>query len=413
MWEIYAYQNAQSLFGIFNAAAAIHASGDYAAALAAVAFCGFVAALIAYAIAPEKLHGWHWLATVALVYSVIILPKVTVGIVDKTGGSAVQVVEGVPFGIAALGSLTSTVGSTLTGLFETAFQVIPGSGALPGELTYQKNGLLFGNRLIRETAGSVFTNPIYRTDLVNFIHNCSMYDLIDGTIDPSQFATSSDVWAMLGSPNPARFTTLTGEGGSVTIDTCPNAYAELNSRLPGHIEGMERRLALLLNPTLDAPTAAGLIAGQVQQAYLKNSIANAAATSADIIRQNAVINAINDSGRMVAQKTNDPAAMVLALGRTQATAQQNAAWINAGKMAAQALPVFPNVVEAITYALFPLLVLLLLLTSGRETMVALKGYASVLIWIQLWPPLYAVLNYMASTYAAYDLAAALAMLFFT
>jgi hypothetical protein len=34
------------------------------------------------------------------------------------------------------------------------------------------------------------------------------------------------------------------------------------------------------------------------------------------------------------------------------------------------------------------------------------GYAAVLIWIQLWPPLYAILNYMASIYAAYDLAAA-------
>ena len=41
MWEIYAYQNADSLFGIFNAAAAIHASSDYRAALAAVVFCGF------------------------------------------------------------------------------------------------------------------------------------------------------------------------------------------------------------------------------------------------------------------------------------------------------------------------------------------------------------------------------------
>ena len=48
MWEIYAYQNSDSLFGIFNAAAAIHASSDYMAAVAAVAFCGFVAALIAY-----------------------------------------------------------------------------------------------------------------------------------------------------------------------------------------------------------------------------------------------------------------------------------------------------------------------------------------------------------------------------
>jgi conjugal transfer mating pair stabilization protein TraG len=75
-------------------------------------------------------------------------------------------------------------------------------------------------------------------------------------------------------------------------------------------------------------------------------------------------------------------------------------------VAEQALPVFRNVVEAVTYAMFPLFVLLLLLTSGRETMLAFKGYAAVLIWIQLWPPLYAILNYMASIYAAYDLAAA-------
>ena len=34
-------------------------------------------------------------------------------------------------------------------------------------------------------------------------------------------------------------------------------------------------------------------------------------------------------------------------------AQQNAAWLNAGKVAEQALPVFRNVIEAITYALFP------------------------------------------------------------
>ena len=34
---------------------------------------------------------------------------------------------------------------------------------------------------------------------------------------------------------------------------------------------------------------------------------------------------------------------------------------------------FRNVIEAITYALFPLLVLLMLLTSGRETMRAGAG----------------------------------------
>jgi len=405
MWEIYAYQNSDSLFGVFNAAAAIHASNDYLSAVAAVAFCGFVSALIAYAFAPEKLQGWKWLGSVVLVFSVLIVPKVTVGIVDKTGGSAVKVVDNVPFGVAVLGSITSTIGHTLTGLFETAFQVIPGPGALPAELSYQQNGLMFGNRLIRETGNVVFPDPGFRTDLINFIHNCTTYDLVDGTLDPATFSSSGDVWPLMATPNPARFSTLTGAGG-ISIDTCPNVYLNLNGRLPAQITRIQGRLAFQLNPTLPGAAAAAAIAGQVQQAYFKNSIANAASSAADIIRQNAVLNAIEDTGKIVGQKVNDPAAMVLAVGRAQAVAQQNASWLNYGKVAEQALPVFRNVVEAVTYALFPLFVLLLLLTSGRETMMAFKGYAAILIWIQLWPPLYAILNYMASIYAAYDLAAA-------
>ena len=406
MWEIYAYQNADSLFGVFNAAAAIHASSDYAASVAAVAFCGFAAALIAYAFAPEKLHGWKWLATVVLVFSVLIVPKVTVGVVDKTGGAPVKVVDNVPFGVAVLGSLSSTIGHTLTGLFETAFQVIPGMGALPSELTYQQHGLMFGNRLVRSASAMVFPDPGFRTDLINFIHNCTTYDLIDGTVSPSTFAGSDDVWALMATPNPARFSTLTGTTGNVDVAPCPDVYRSLDGRLPQQLQRIQGRLAFQLNPTLPGSAAAAAIAGQLQQAYLKNGIANASATAADLIRQNAMLNAIQDTGAIVAQKVNDPAAMVLAMGRAQAVAQQNAAWINYGKIAEQALPVFRNVIEAVSYAMFPLVVLLLLLTSGRETLLALKGYAAILIWIQLWPPLYAILNYMASVYAAYDLTAA-------
>jgi conjugal transfer mating pair stabilization protein TraG len=406
MWEIYAYQNAESLFGVFNAAAAVHGAQDYAAALAAVAFFGFAAALVAYAFAPEKLQGWKWLGTVVLVFGLLIVPKVTVGIVDKTGGAPVKVVDHVPFGVALLGGLTSIIGHTLTGLFETAFQVIPGPGALPAELSYQRNGLMFGHRLIRESANLVFPDPGFRTDLVNFIHNCTTYDLIDGTLDPAVFTAAEDVWALMGTPNPARFSTVAAPGGSVGVATCPDVYLSLNGRLPAQLQRLEGRLAFQLNPTLPAAAAAAVIAGQVQQAYVKNGIASASATAADLVRQNAMLNALEDTGRIVGQKTNDPASMVLAVGRAQAVAQMNASWLNYGKVAEQALPVFRNVVEAITYALFPLFVLLLLLTSGRDTLVAFKGYLALLIWIQLWPPLYAILNYMASVYAAYDLAAA-------
>lgn len=406
MWEIYAYQNNESLFGIFNAIAAICGSGSYLSALALVTVCGFFTAMVAYAIAPQKLQGWYWLASITLVLSVLFVPKVTVGIIDKTGGSAVTIVDNVPFGLAALGSLSSTVGNTLTELYETAMQLLPGVAELPTELSYQRNGLLFGNRMIREASRVVFDNPSFRTDLINFINNCTMYDLASGDLAPDVFAKAADVWPLMATPNPARFTPISDGAGGMTIAPCTTAYTTLNGRLPAQVTRIQGLLAGRMNPTLSGAAASAVIAGQIQQAYVKNRIADAASTAADLIRQNALINVINDASMLAGQKINDPASMLLAVGRAQAVAQTNSAWINNGKVAEQALPVIRNAIEAISYALFPITILLLLLTSGRETTTALKNYISLLIWIQLWPPLYAILNYMAMIYAAKDLAAA-------
>ena len=65
-----------------------------------------------------------------------------------------------------------------------------------------------------------------------------------------------------------------------------------------------------------------------------------------------------------------------------------------------------NVAEAMCYAVFPLVVLLLFLSSGRTTILILSGYVIALVSIQLWPPLFAILNYMATLYGQLDQAAA-------
>lgn len=405
MWEVYAYHNSDSLFGIFNAVAAIMGAGSYRQAVAAVVFCGFVAAMAAYMFASEKLQGWKWLVSVVLVYSVLFVPKVSVGIVDKTGGAPVKVVANVPFGMAALGGLTSTIGNSLTELFETAFQTIPGPGALPPALRYQQNGLMFGSRLIQETRRTSLPDPALRTDLINFVSNCTAYDIADGTIDPLVFSKSDDVWAVMANTNPARFTIVTTAGG-VTTNTCPAVYASINSRIPGATTEINNILARKLNPTLAPSAAQAALASQVTDAYISSQIATSAATATGIIKQNAMVNAVNDAAEMSCQQVNDPSCMMLATGRASATAAQNAAWINGAKIAEQALPVVRNVAEALCYAVFPLIVLMLFLTSGRTTLAMFAGYAVALVSIQLWPPLFAILNYMATIYANIDQAAA-------
>ena len=405
MWEIFAYHNSDALAGIFNAIAAIMASGTYLSAVAAVGFCGFVAAMVAYMFQPEKMQGWKWIGSVVLIYGVLFVPRVTVAVVDKTGGTPNRIIANVPFGMAALGGLTSSIGNSITELFETAFQTLPGNASLPAELAYQQNGLMFGSRLIQEVRRTSIPDPAVRTDLLNFVNNCTAFDIADGTISPTAFSQSDDLWTMMASTNPARFSTITTAAG-VTTNTCDNVYLSIGARLPAQVNNLSARLAGRMNPSLATLAAQAAIVNQIPQAFIRGQISAAASTASDIIRQNALINAINDAGELGCQKINDPSCMMMATGRASAVASQNAAWINGAKIAEQALPVVRNVAESMCYAVFPLVVLLLFLSSGRTTLMIVSGYAVALISIQLWPPLFAILNYMASLYAQIDQAAA-------
>lgn len=407
MFEIYAYGNVDTLTGVFNAIAAIMGGADYFGLIKAIAITGVLVAAFAGLFTPGKFHGWGWLMGFLLVYYALFLPKSTVVIVDKLGSQPPVAVGNVPIGVAFFGHATSKVGDVMTRFFETAFQVIPATNAqLPGELAYQKNGVMFGNRLIQASRAASVADPQLRTDLIAFVHNCTVYDLQDGTIDPAAFARSTDIWSLMGTPNPARFTTY---GNPVQVDTCPNAYTYLAARLPAEVAHARSILAFQLNPTLEPAAALTGIDAQIEQAYYKTKIATAAQGAADLLRQNIMINLVQDSRSLAGQKLNDPAALMIATARANATASVNSAFLTMGKIAEQALPLVRNVIEAVIYAVFPFVFLLFLLAQGRGLALAIKSFAMSLVWIQLWPPLYAILNYVATLASARNLEAAAKM----
>jgi conjugal transfer mating pair stabilization protein TraG len=407
MFEIYAYGNVDSLTGVFNAIAAIMGGADYFGLIKTIAVTGVLVAAFAGLFTPGRFHGWGWLMGFLLVYYALFLPKSTVVIVDKLGSQPPVAVGNVPIGVAFFGHATSKVGDVMTRFFETAFQVIPAPNAqLPGELAYQKNGVMFGNRLIQSSRGATVADPQLRTDLIAFVHNCTVYDLQDGTIDPAAFARSTDIWSLMGTPNPARFTTY---GNPVQVDTCPNAYTYLAARLPTEVAHARSILAFQMNPTLEPAAALTAIDAQLEQAYYKTRIAAAAQGAADLLRQNIMINLVQDARSLAGQKLNDPAALMIATARANATASVNSSFLTMGKIAEQALPLVRNVIEAVIYAVFPFVFLLFLLAQGRGLALAIKSFAMSLVWIQLWPPLYAILNYVATLASARNLEAAAKM----
>ena len=407
MFEIYAYGNVDTLNGVFNAIAAIMGGADYFGLIRTIAITGVLVAAFAGLFTPGRFHGWAWLFGFLFLYYGMFVPKVDVAVVDKLGSQPPTVISNVPIGVAFFGHYTSLVGDVMTRFFETAFQVIPSPTAqLPAELAYQKNGVLFGNRLIQSSRKANIADPQLRTDLISYVYNCTLYDLQDGTIDPATFAQSADIWSLMGSPNPGRFSTY---GNPVQVDTCPNVFTYLNNRLPAEVARAKAMLAFQMNPSMDPAAAQSAIDAQLEQAYYKAKIATAAQGAADLLRQNIMINLVQDTSSIVGQKINDPAAVMLATARANATASINSSYMTMGKIAEQALPLIRNVIEAIIYAVFPFVFLLFLLAQGKGLGLGIKSFVMSLVWIQLWPPLYAILNYVATLASAKNLEAAAKM----
>jgi conjugal transfer mating pair stabilization protein TraG len=283
MYEIYAYGNVDTLTGVFNAIAAIMGGADYLGLIRTIALTGVLVAAFAGLFTPGRFQGWGWMMGFLMVYYAMFLPKVDVAVVDKLGSQPPAVIGNVPIGVAFFGHYTSRVGDVMTRFFETAFQVIPDPDAqLPAALTYQRNGVLFGNRLIQATRNAQVADPQLKTDLIAFVYNCTLYDLQDGTIDAATFAQSPDIWPLMANANPGRFSTL---GSPVEVDTCPNVYTRLSQRLPAEVARARAMLALQLNPGMEPTQANGVIDPQIEQAYTKTRIATAAQGAGDLLRK--------------------------------------------------------------------------------------------------------------------------------
>src|SRR6202012_2809932 len=116
-------------------------------------------------------------------------------------------------------------------------------------------------------------------------------------------------------------------------------------------------------------------------------LTNSAQAAENIIKQNIMIHAVVDG---IEQKS-------VALGNTpnfaarRAYLQQRSTYETLGAMAAETLPTMKAVLESIAYGAFIFVIPLALLPFGYRFLFA---WGQVLLWLQMWAPLYAILNYI-------------------
>lgn len=380
MYEIYSYGNNDALVQVFNGIASLMGSGNYADLIRAVMLVSLFAAVIGGVFAA-RFNGFNWFIGMTLFYMVLFVPKVTVIVVDKLTGLPPVAVANVPIGLGFFAHFTSKIGDYLTTSFEAVF-------SLPNDLTYQTHGVLFGNKLIKKSMSWEIPDADMRENFLAFVKNCTYRDIQDGTIVLQTLNTSQDIWGTMSATNPGRVVIL--PTWPWLPMSCGFAYTILNANAPTMINDGLTRYGMQLNPQITVPAIAQTtLANQLQAAT--TNLLGIANTGQQTVMQNYMRNILAGGGVALAQQLGDPAATQIALAQAQAEATADLSGKTMANIAEEALPMVRNTVEVICYAVFPIVFLTFLLPM-TAAITSLKGYLYTLLWVQLWPPLYAVLN---------------------
>ncbi len=131
-------------------------------------------------------------------------------------------------------------------------------------------------------------------------------------------------------------------------------------------------------------------------------LGNLAKDASEIIKQQMMIYSIVDG----VESNSTALGNAPNFAARRAYLQQRSTYETLGAMAGETLPVMKAVLEAIIYTFFVFVIPLALLPFGYHFLLT---WAQSLLWLQLWAPLYAILNYIMTISATSKTMAALAI----
>ena len=374
------YGNGDILREMFNAIAAAMGDSTFKTLIHLSILLAGTWAISKLIFKRDLMVGVGWIALYFMAFYVLFLPKATVNIIDRVQQGKVYAVDNVPLGLAWLANITTAIGDGLTQLMEQNF-------SLPDDLRYGQTGMLMASNLV--TAASTFqvTDPDFEKNLQSFIHQCVFYDLLLHKYSSQELLTAPNIWQFVTEhASPARAFLY-----NQTVETCRNGVASLNQDWQTAITQAEDRYAARLFPEETNAKAQLLKYLPLSYSFLTDLSENAS----DLMQQNIMANAIQSGLLNWSAQTNAPAALE-GYAFNKAQQQNRVANRTIGDMAAYWLPLLKNIFEGILYGSFVFIFLLVLFPFG---LAILRQYAYSLLWLQLWAPLYAIINLYVNFYA--------------
>lgn len=345
-----------------------------------------------------------------ILYLALVGPGTTVVIHDNLlPMTTSSVIPNVPLGVAAIASISSSIGSGLEKAYDTAF-------LLPMDYQYSTTGLDYGQAMLSTLVNYSLaeTDPALAQDLVTFTEECLFTQMDRGLISPSTFETTNSLNNVYFNPatySTNRFITLTDPAlagqmgingvtlaytnGETTLD-CASAATDLGNLFNSDQPAIQQSIGGALFPNGAPLTYTNPVVAAVSTAgSALNDIAGVAVSGSNAIQQAALLSVVRDS-LDTAGTAPTGSGFATSLASAKADREQSTTYAVMGQMAQRLVPEIHILLEGILYAAFPVILLFALLPNG---LMALGTYLGALVWVQSWPLLFSIINSIHYVYS--------------
>ena len=379
--DYYANWNGGQIRDLFEALVSICSGSSYEGLLKTAVLAGFLVTLTGALLKWQGLASKVYLFAAVLFYSVMLVPKVDVAIHDERSAD-VYVVSNVPFGVGFFASATSKIGHFLTESFETAF-------SLPDAERFSKFGLVYPQRALNSLLAAGPVTPEGRALTDRVIADCIGPELLDHPDKAAELSHSGDIWATISADgwiNPAR-SSVSSDG---TVQRCDQALQSLDQHLNTvELDFLSKRLGTVLVPERIDPA-------DVIRRTLPQSEALLLGVSRSLeqsLKHSVMLTALPRGMASIAAQAGAPLDLAAKYSASQANLTSEINYRTLARLAEHSLPKIRNCVEFIVIAAFPLM-LLLMVAAGSAAGAVFRSFFVLLIWFQLWAPLFSVANYL-------------------
>lgn len=394
VWEIYGYANADQLHAILQAIDGWMSEGSFRTFVMAVVLAGLLgASVMGFTTGdPKKVGGY--IIGIIIASHLLFNEKISLNIQDQITGKMISKIEvsaaaGLPLAVI------SEVGSYISNSIESTFQGTDAGGDGNGYPS-MSSGMPFGGTygVMRDITNFRIMDTRIRSNVTSYVRYCFI-PYINTWYVPDQILGASNFWEAIkiggknGQPPINQYIEYQTEGGGRELKACDEAHAIITTDLDKHVPSMLKRFSgsgqVVADAQADADTSALVTKWAV----------DSAAKNTNMAINSAMMEATREGFQRTAHALNSDTLMV-ALSTENARRAQTAGWYTTAVLFRDMMGYFFAILQGFIIAITPLVAIMAFMPGMGLKMIG--GYAKVLVWMTMWWPALAIVNFIMNSY---------------